>query len=98
MAVEFVYRSSDDPENFFMTREEANEHDRKLELAEHLSRMLRFVLPNLSEDDAEDAGIFMAENRDKLAAALKKNPSAILELIQPQELEAGNVVPIADAV
>ena len=97
MAVECVYRSTRQSEVIFMTRSEADEHDRKLEVAETLSSLFRHVLPTLSEDDAETLSIFLAERRDKLAPALKKNPDAILELMQAEETASGSVVPISKA-
>jgi dsDNA-binding SOS-regulon protein len=97
MAVECVYRSTRQPEVIFMTRSEADEHDRKLEVAENLSALIRHVLPSLSEDDAETLGIYMAERREKLMPALKKNPEAILELIQDKETVSSSVVPLPKA-
>lgn len=95
MAVESVYRSTRDPEVIFMTRSEADEHDRKLEVAENLASVFRHVLPSMSEDDAEVLGIFLAERRDKLVPALKKNPEAILELIPMAENALGAVVQLS---
>ncbi|MFL1449271.1 YebG family protein [Pseudomonas tritici] len=84
MAVETVYRSTHKPEVLFMTRQEADLHDRMLEVAENLSTLFRHVLPSLSEDDAEKLAIFMSERRDELVPGLKKNPADILLLLQTQ--------------
>lgn len=80
-----------------MTKAEAEAHDRKLEVAENLSSLFRHVLPNLTEDDAETLGIFIADRRAELASALKKNPADILELLKSQEPASASVVPLAQA-
>ncbi len=97
MAVECVYRSTRQPEQIFMTRSEADEHDRKLEIAENLASVIRHVLPTVSEEDAETLGIFLSERRNKLVPALKKNPPGILELIEKAEEVSGTVVPMPQA-
>lgn len=96
MAVETVYRSTLNPEKIMASRKEADAYDEMLETAEHLGALVSHVLPNLSEQDAELLSIFMAEHRTELAAALKKNPAAIKELISPSE--PSNVVPLGAAV
>lgn len=80
-----------------MTKAEAEAHDRKLEVAENLSTLFRHVLPNMTEEDAETLGIFVADRRVVLSAALKKNPADILELLKPQDAAASTVVPLAQA-
>ncbi|HDS1721614.1 YebG family protein [Pseudomonas putida] len=97
MAVEQLFRSTFDKESYFLTRSEAEIHDLKLDVGEALSALFRHVLPNMSEDDAETLGIFMAERRKELSAALKKNPADIRELVKPQEPAASPVVSLAQA-
>lgn len=80
-----------------MTKAEAEAHDRKLECGEALALLFRHVLPNMSEDDAETLGIFIADRRTELAAALKKYPADIRELFKTQEPETGSVVSLAHA-
>lgn len=80
-----------------MTRAEAQLHDEKLDCGEALANLFRHVLPNMSEDDAETLGIFLAERRKELAAALKKNPADIRELVKASESAAGSVVALAQA-
>ena len=60
MAVEQLFRSTFDKEKVFMTRGEAELHDLKLDVCDALGSLFRHVLPNLSEDDAETLGYFMA--------------------------------------
>ena len=60
MAVEVVYRSSRDPERLFMDKAEADRHDKMLELAERLAEVLHKAVPSLTEQQVEEAGIYMA--------------------------------------
>jgi dsDNA-binding SOS-regulon protein len=86
MAVEVVYRSSRDLERLFMDKAEADRHDKMLELAEALAAALQKASPSLSEQQADDIGIFMARHRDLFAKAFKSNPEALTEL--PDSTEA----------
>ncbi len=80
MAVEVVYRSSRDLERLFMDKAEADRHDKMLELAETLAATLQRISPSLSEQQADDIGIFMARHRDLFAKAFRNNPEALGEL------------------
>ncbi|MCO7519911.1 MULTISPECIES: YebG family protein [Pseudomonas] len=82
MAVEVVYRSSRDPERLFMDKAEADRHDKMLELAERLAEVLHKAVPSLSEQQVEEAGIYMAKNRDVFARAFKSQPDALSELLE----------------
>lgn len=86
MAVEVVYRSSRDLERLFMDKAEADRHDKMLELAEALAAALHKATPSLSEQQADDLGIFMARHRDLFAKAFKNNPEVLAEL--PDAAEA----------
>lgn len=97
MAIEQLFRSTYDKDSLYMTRAEAELHDQKLDCGEALASLFRHVLPNMSEDDAETLGIFIAERRKELAAALKKNPADIRELVKASESAAGSVVALAQA-
>lgn len=85
MAVETLYRSSRDLETLFVDRKLADAHDQMLELAEALTEVLLKNVANLSEKQAEDAGIFMAKNRAVFATAFKGNAAALSELTQQSE-------------
>ena len=87
MAVEVVYRSSRDLERLFMDKAEADRHDKMLELAEALAAALNKASPSLSEQQADDLGIFMARHRDLFAKAFKNNPEALLELPDAAETQ-----------
>ena len=80
MAVEIVYRSSRDPEHLFMDKAEADRHDKMLELAEALGEVLLKAVPSLSEQQAEEASLFMARRRDIFAKAFKNNADALAAL------------------
>ena len=80
MAVEVVYRSSRDLERLFMDKAEADRHDKMLELAEVLAATLQKVSPELTEQQADDIGIFMARHRELFAKAFKNNPEVLSEL------------------
>ena len=81
MAVEVVYRSSRDLERLFMDKAEADRHDKMLELAELLAEVLQKAVPTLTEQQVEEAGIYMAKNRDVFAKAFKSQPDALSELL-----------------
>ncbi|EXF91369.1 hypothetical protein HK44_018650 [Pseudomonas fluorescens HK44] len=81
MAVEVVYRSSRDLERLFMDKAEADRHDKMLELAELLAQVLQKAVPSLTEQQVEEAGIYMAKNRDVFAKAFKSQPDALSELL-----------------
>ncbi|MBS4086966.1 YebG family protein [Pseudomonas sp. MBT-17] len=99
MAVEVVYRSSRDLERLFMDKAEADRHDKMLELAEYLADVLQKAVPSLTEQQVEEAGIYMAKNRDVFARAFKSQPDALSELINaPAEpVENAVVVEVAEA-
>lgn len=84
MAVEIVYRSSRDPEHLFMDKAEADRHDKMLELAEALGDVLLKAVPSLSEQQAEEASLYMARRRDIFAKAFKSNPEALSVLDQEE--------------
>ncbi|KQZ82564.1 hypothetical protein ASD60_08800 [Pseudomonas sp. Root562] len=87
MAVEVVYRSSRDLERLFMDKAEADRHDKMLELAELLAEVLQKAVPSLTEQQVEEAGIYMAKNRDVFAKAFKSQPDALSELLSaPAEI------------
>jgi dsDNA-binding SOS-regulon protein len=95
MAVEVVYRSSRDLERLFMDKAEADRHDKMLELAEYLADVLQKAVPSLTEQQMEEAGIYMAKNRDVFARAFKSQPDALLELINAP-VETAPVAEVAE--
>ncbi|OLF55959.1 hypothetical protein BTN82_04415 [Pseudomonas chlororaphis] len=96
MAVEVVYRSSRDLERLFMDKAEADRHDKMLELAELLAQVLQKAVPSLSEQQVEEAGIYMAKNRDVFAKAFKSQPDALSELLSAPTAAAEPEAPVAE--
>ena len=94
MAVEVVYRSSRDLERLFMDKAEADRHDKMLELAELLAEVLQKAVPSLTEQQVEEAGIYMAKNRDVFAKAFKSQPDALSELLNVPAEVAEPVKPV----
>ncbi len=112
MAVVTLYMSDRDKTGkTFVSKKDADEHDKKLELAENLSVFLGQRLSFLNEKQVEDIGFMLAEHRDLLAQALKGKPEVLLdaELASTSETAAEEVdttnditesaeTPVADAV
>lgn len=80
MAVVTLYMSDRDKTGkTFVSKKDADEHDKKLELAENLSVFLGQRLSFLNEKQVEDIGFLLAEHRDLLAQALKGKPEVLLD-------------------
>ncbi|MCP1499730.1 dsDNA-binding SOS-regulon protein [Pseudomonas migulae] len=78
-----------------MDKAEADRHDKMLELAELLAEVLQKAVPSLTEQQVEEAGIYMAKNRDVFAKAFKSQPDALSELLNaPAEIAE----PVVEAV
>ena len=75
-----------------MDKAEADRHDKMLELAELLAEVLQKAVPSLTEQQVEEAGIYMAKNRDVFAKAFKSQPDALSELLSAP---AEPVAPVA---
>jgi dsDNA-binding SOS-regulon protein len=83
-----------------MDKAEADRHDKMLELAELLAEVLQKAVPSLTEQQVEEAGIYMAKNRDVFAKAFKSQPDALSELLNaPAEVvEKAAPVEVAEPV
>lgn len=80
MAVVTLYMSDRDKTGkTFVSKKDADEHDKKLELAENLSVFLGQRLSFLNEKQVEDIGFMLAEHRELLAQALKGKPEVLLD-------------------
>jgi dsDNA-binding SOS-regulon protein len=98
MAVVTLYMSDRDKTGrTFVSKKDADEHDKKLELAENLSVFLGQRLSFLNEKQVEDIGFMLAEHRELLAQALKGKPEVLLdtELASPGETAAEEVVDVS---
>lgn len=80
MAVVTIYMSDRDKTGkTFVSKKDADEHDKKLELAENLGVFLSQHLSFLSDKQTEDIGFLLAEHRELLAQALKGKPEVLLD-------------------
>lgn len=80
MAVVTIYMSDRDKTGkTFVSKKDADEHDKKLELAENLSVFLGQRLTFLNDKQREDIGFLLAEHRELLAQALKGKPEVLLD-------------------
>lgn len=77
----------------FQDKKAAEEYDKMLELAEALSELLTRAVPGLSSEQAEAAGIALAERREQLGKACKGQVSALAAPAEPAEASAPEAVP-----
>lgn len=84
MAVVTIYMSDRDPAKLtFVSKKDADEYDKKLELAENLATFLSQRVDFLSEAQAETLGRLMADHKELLANAMKGKPEILLEAELP---------------
>ncbi len=57
--------------SMFDSKKDADAYDKMLELAENLTLLLQKHVPSANEKEAEEFGIFLAQNKDQLALACK---------------------------
>ncbi len=77
--------------SMFDSKKEADAHDKMLELAEQLSSLLQAKVSGVSDNDAEEFGIFLARNKEVLGKAIKGQPE-ILETLLEDNSEADKAV------
>jgi uncharacterized protein len=76
MAVVTIYMSDRDPQGqTFTDRKAADDYDKMLEIAEVISESVQQHLKGLSEEQAEEFGLFIAKNKDQFATLLKGKTS-----------------------
>ena len=73
------------------SKKDADAHDKMLELAEEFSTLLEEKISGVDDKLAEEFGLLLARNRDKLIEACKGRPEALRELDSEQ---ADNVTPL----
>lgn len=83
MAVETLYRSTRAPEVLMTDRKAADEYDAMLELAERVTAVIQKAVPGISDNDADNLGVYMAKHRDVFAKAFSKKPELLDSLINP---------------
>lgn len=81
--------------SMFEDKKEADAHDKMLELAESFSAFLTQHAEGISEVDAENIGLLLAKNKEKVISACKGKPEALTEIGDGEADDASNVTPIA---
>jgi dsDNA-binding SOS-regulon protein len=79
MAVVTLFMSDRDSKKTFTDKKAADNYDKMLELAENVSLWMKKSIKGLSEEQIENIGMLIAENKDVLAKAIKGNPESLLE-------------------
>ena len=77
----------------FDNKKDAEEHDKMLELAANITRLLEQEIKDLDEKHSETIGLILAKRKDALAKACKGKPDALLETTA--EKSDQKVTPIA---
>ncbi|MFT4822742.1 MAG: dsDNA-binding SOS-regulon protein [Halioglobus sp.] len=93
MAVVAMWKCDRD-QTMFGSKKEADTHDKMLELAENFSLFLGKQIDGISEQDAENIGLLLSQNKDVLIAACKGNPDLLLNIGSEAEQEASNITPL----
>ncbi len=92
MAVVTLFMSDRDTSKTFTDKKEADQYDKMLELAENVSAWMEQEIEGLSEAQTESIGMLIAQNKDKLAKAIKGKPEVLLSAESDDD---SNVTPIA---
>ncbi len=79
MAVITLFMSDRDPKKTFTDKKAADNYDKMLELAENVSLWMEKSIKGLSEEQVENIGMLIAENKDLLTKAIKGKPESLLE-------------------
>jgi len=79
MAVVTLYMSDRDSEKTFTDKKEADNYDKMLELAENVSLWMEKSIQGLSEEQIEQIGLLVAENKEVLAKAIKGKSDVLLQ-------------------
>ncbi len=78
MAVVTLYMSDRDESRHFTNKKEADDYDKKLELGSYLGEFLNAKIESLSEEQSEEIGMLLAENKDLLVTAMKGKPAVLM--------------------
>lgn len=77
MAVIAVWKCDRDG-SMFEDKKAADEHDKMLELAENISRLIEDNIPGIGDADLEAIGLLLAGRREDLVKACKGKPEVLL--------------------
>lgn len=97
MAVIAVWKCDRDG-SMFEDKKLADAHDKMLELAESITRLIEANVPSVSEADVETIGLLLAKRSDDLVKACKGKPEVLLANLNgsdAEEDEASNVTSLA---
>ncbi len=79
----------------FDDKKEAEKHDKLLELAANVSVWLENTIEDLSEQQIEDIGLLVANNKELLMQAMKGKPEILLDAGAADAQNDDNVTAIA---
>ncbi|MEJ2415877.1 MAG: YebG family protein [Exilibacterium sp.] len=87
MAIVAVWKCDRDG-SMFDNKKDAEEHDKMLELAANITRLIEQRIDGIDEQASEKIGLMLARNRETLVKACKGKPELLLEegLIQEPEV------------
>lgn len=83
MAIIAVWKCDRDGK-MFNDKKDAEAHDKMLELAANITRLIEASIPNINESHSEAIGMLLAERRDALAKACKGKPEILLEQVEAE--------------
>lgn len=83
MAVIAVWKCDRDG-SMFEDKKAADAHDKMLELADSITRLIATDIPSIKEEDAEAIGLLLAKRRDDLIQACKGKTDVFLTPSQEQ--------------
>jgi len=78
----------------FDSKKDADAHDKMLELAENFSLLFEKQIEGISEQDAENIGLLLSQNKNILIAACKGQPGLLLDIGGEDQQEASNITPL----
>ncbi|MDO6422250.1 YebG family protein [Saccharophagus degradans] len=96
MAVIAVWKCDRDG-SMFEDKKLADAHDKMLELAESITRLIEANVPGVSEADVETIGLLLAKRSDDLIKACKGKPEVLLANLDgdADDESASNVTSLA---
>jgi dsDNA-binding SOS-regulon protein len=87
MAVVTLYMYDRDTQQTFTNKKDADAYDKMLELAENITALVSKEIKGLSDEQCENIGILLSQNKELLATAIKGKPEVLLG-DEVQSLEA----------
>lgn len=88
MAVVTLYMSDRDTSKTFISKKEADEYDKLLELAEAVTFFLEKNISDLSEQQGEEIGHLIAQNKESFTLAFKGKTDAMFGVAIESEVES----------